>query len=321
MIIVTGAYGFIGSCLVQRLNERGHKDVVVVDDFYQENKEPNLAGKAIREWVHRDIFQSWFEKSAKYVDFVFHIGARTDTMSKDKQVFDTLNLNYSKEIWKICARAGIPLVYASSAATYGDGAHGYSDDESLLPKLQPMNEYAISKHAFDLWALEQKAAPPRWAGLKFFNVYGPNEYHKGRMASVIWHGFQQIDTTGNLKLFKSHKTGIADGEQKRDFIYVKDILDICLHFMDNTCPNGIYNAGTGQARTFLDLGRSIFSALELPESIEFIPTPENIRETYQYFTQAEMEKLRSTGYQKPFTSLEDGVREYVVDFLVLGTYY
>jgi ADP-L-glycero-D-manno-heptose 6-epimerase len=321
MIVVTGAYGFIGSCLVQRLNEHGHHDVFVVDDFYKDKKEPNLAGKGVREWIHRDIFLTWFAKSAKYVDFVFHLGARTDTTSKDKAVFDTLNLNYSKEIWKICARVGVPLIYASSAATYGDGSHGYSDDHAGLSSFKPMNLYAESKHDFDLWAVAQKSAPPRWTGLKFFNVYGPNEYHKARMASVVWHGYKQITENGTLKLFKSHKKGIQDGEQKRDFIYVGDIADICLHFMDKECPNGIYNAGTGQARTFLDLGNALFSSMELPASIEFIPTPENIRDTYQYFTQAEITKLRSAGYQKEFTSLEDGVKEYVRDFLIPGRNY
>lgn len=321
MIIVTGAYGFIGSCLVQRLNEHGHRDIVVVDDFYKDKKEPNLAGKGIREWIHRDIFPAWFAKQAQFGDIVFHLGARTDTTSKDKAVFDTLNLNYSKEIWRICAQEGIPLVYASSAATYGDGSHGYGDHHEGLSKLRPMNFYAESKHDFDLWALSQESAPPRWAGLKFFNVYGPNEYHKARMASVVWHGYKQITETGQLKLFKSHKKGIKDGEQKRDFIYVKDITDICLYFMQHACPNGIYNAGTGEARTFLDLGHALFTALDIPPAIEFIPTPENIRDTYQYYTQAEMDKLRSVGYHRDFCSLEHGVAEYVREYLVSGRYY
>ncbi len=321
MIIVTGAYGFIGSCLVQRLNEHGYRDIIVVDDFYKDKKEPNLTGKGVREWIHRDIFLTWFARSAKYVDCVLHLGARTDTTSKDKAIFDALNLNYSKDLWKICVRAGVPMIYASSAATYGNGSHGYNDDDAGLSILKPMNMYAESKHDFDLWALEQNSAPPKWAGLKFFNVYGPNEYHKARMASVVWHGYKQITATGTLKLFESHKKGIADGEQKRDFIYVKDITDICMHFMNHECSNGIYNAGTGQARSFLDLGKALFDALDLPAAIEFIPTPENIRNTYQYYTQAEISKLRSAGYQKEFTSLEDGVREYVRDFLIPGSYY
>jgi ADP-L-glycero-D-manno-heptose 6-epimerase len=321
MIIVTGAYGFIGSCMVQYLNEKGHRDIVVVDDFYKEKKEPNLAGKRIREWIHRDIFQKWFSKHAKYVDVVFHLGARTDTTSHDKEAFDTLNLDFSKEIWKTCTRVGIPLIYASSAATYGDGEHGYTDDHEGLSALKPMNLYAESKHQFDLWAIPQKNAPPRWAGLKFFNVYGPNEYHKGRMASVVWHGYRQIEETGVLKLFKSHKKGIKDGHQQRDFIYVKDITDICLFFFEHNCPSGIYNAGTGEARTFLDLGKSIFAALDRKRSIDYIPTPENIRDTYQYYTQADMTKLRGIGYQKEFTPLEEGVKEYVQNFLVSGAYY
>lgn len=321
MIVVTGAYGFIGSCLVRQLNEIGRKDIVVVDDFYQDRKEPNLMSKWIREWIHRDIFLTWFAKNAKYIDVVFHLGARTDTTSRDKPVFDELNLRYSQEIWKICARSGVVLIYASSAATYGDGAHGYDDDHALLSRLKPMNAYAESKHAFDLWALEQKQAPPRWAGLKFFNVYGPNEYHKDRMASVAWHGYEQIRATGTLKLFQSHKEGVADGHQKRDFIYVKDVVDVCTHFMQSECPNAIYNLGTGQARTFLDLGNAIFKAMGRKPAIEFIPTPENIRDTYQYFTQAEMRKLRETGYQKAFTSLEDGVSDYVRNFLIPKAHY
>ena len=321
MIVITGAYGFIGSCLVQRLNEHGYRDIIVVDDFYKDKKEPNLSGKGIREWIHRDIFLPWFSKSAKYVDFVFHLGARTDTTSKDKQVFDTLNLNYSKEIWNTCSHVGVPLIYASSAATYGDGSHGYNDDHAGLSSLKPMNLYAESKHEFDLWAIDQKTAPTRWTGLKFFNVYGPNEYHKARMASVVWHGYKQIAENGTVKLFKSHKKGIADGEQKRDFIYVKDIADICIHFMVNECTNGIYNAGTGQARTFLDLGHALFRSLDMPAQIDFIPTPDSIRETYQYYTEAEMTKLRGSGYQNNFTSLEEGVTEYVRDFLLSGKYY
>lgn len=321
MIVVTGAYGFIGSCLVRHLNELGHRDIVVVDDFYQDRKEPNLAEKCIREWIHRDIFPGWFAKNAKYIDLVFHLGARTDTISTDTTLFDRLNLHYSQEIWKTCTRSGVNLIYASSAATYGDGKHGYGDAHSDLAALEPMNAYAMSKHAFDVWAMEQKHTPPLWAGLKFFNVYGPNEYHKGRMASVVWHGFQQIRQTGRLRLFQSHKEGIADGEQKRDFVYVKDIIDICTHFMSKTCPNGIYNAGTGDARTFLDLGRAIFHSMGLDPEIEFIPTPENIRSTYQYFTQAEVGKLRATGFDKAFTSLEDGVSEYVRHYLIPGKYY
>lgn len=321
MIVVTGSYGFIGSYLVGYLNACGHRDIIVVDDFYQDSKEANLVGKGIREWVHRDIFLSWLDKNAKYVDMVYHLGARTDTTSTDKAIFDTLNVNYSKEIWRLCVRSGVPLIYASSAATYGDGAFGYSDDHDIVPSLKPMNAYAESKQEFDLWVLEQKQAPPKWAGLKFFNVYGPNEYHKGRMASVVWHGFNQIRDTGTLKLFKSHKKGVADGEQKRDFIYVKDIADVCFHFMDRDCPDGLYNVGTGKARTFLALGKAIFNALDEPINIEFVPTPENIRDTYQYFTEAEMGKLRATGYRKEFTSLEEGVTDYVQHYLSPGKYY
>ncbi len=321
MIIVTGAYGFIGSCLVRALNERGHRDIVVVDDFYKDKKEPNLAGKWIREWIHRDIFMQWFEKSANYIDVVFHLGARTDTISTDKAVFEDLNLQFSQSVWKICTRAGIPLIYASSAATYGDGAHGYSDDHDGLSVLKPMNAYAESKHAFDLWCLAQKDSPPSWYGLKFFNVYGPNEYHKGRMASVVMHGYYQVVNTGILKLFKSHKKGVRDGDQKRDFIYVQDILDICLFFMQGEQVSGIYNAGTGTARTFRDLGNALFAALSKKTEIEYTPTPESIRENYQYFTEADITKLRSAGFTKEFISLKDGIDEYVSGYLGENKYY
>ncbi len=322
MIIVTGAYGFIGSCLVNYLNGQGHTtDLIVVDDFYQVEKERNLEGKSIRDWIHRDIFLSWFEKSAGIIDLVFHMGARTDTVDPDPKIFRQLNLDYSKEIWNICTRHRIPLVYASSAATYGNGEHGFSDRLEDLEKLQPLNQYAISKNEFDKWALDQKDAPPAWAGLKFFNVYGPNEYHKGRMASVIYHAFHQIRKTGKMKLFRSHHPDYADGHQKRDFIYVKDVVEMCDFFRKNPFENGLYNIGTGKARTFLDLVNATFNAMGLPPKIEFIDTPEDIRENYQYFTEAEMHKLASAGYRKGATSLEDGIDDYVRNYLIPDKVY
>lgn len=317
MIVVTGAYGFIGSCLVGYLNETGHEtDLIVVDDFYQTRKEPNLEGKSIRDWIHRDIFPGWFEKSAGIIDFVFHLGARTDTVDPDPEIFEKLNLSYSKAIWEICAKQQIPLVYASSAATYGSGLHGFSDSHDQLDDFQPMNQYAISKNEFDKWALQQKSAPPSWAGLKFFNVYGPNEYHKGRMASVVFHAYNQIRKTGKMKLFRSHRPDYANGHQKRDFIYVKDVVRMCDFFRLNSFDPGLYNIGTGKARTFLDLVHATFNALDLEPDIEFIDTPEDIRENYQYFTEAEMQKLALAGYQKPITSLEDGIRDYVRHYLI-----
>lgn len=322
MIVVTGALGFIGSCLVRALNDAGHGlDVIVVDDFYKDHKEANLDGKIVREWIHRDIFLNWFHKSHAVVDFVFHLGARTDTVDPDPQIFQKLNLDYSKTLWTICARHDIPMIYASSAATYGNGEFGFSDGHDLVDQYLPLNEYARSKNAFDAWALKQKETPPKWAGLKFFNVYGPNEYHKNRMASVIFHAYNQIRKTGKMKLFRSHRPDFEDGHQRRDFIYVKDVVDMCMFFKTHDIESGLYNIGTGQARTFLDLVHATFSALDMTPDIEFIDTPEDIRENYQYFTEAEMDKLARAGYENNMTSLEAGVREYVQDYLMTRSFF
>lgn len=323
MIILTGVSGFIGSCLLTHLNQSGfNREIVVVDDFYKLYKDKNTDNKAVREWMHRDIFLDWFEKTTQKVDLVLHIGARTDTTLMDTDVFDQLNVNYSKRIWTACARKEIPMIYASSAATYGDGSLGFDDNHENIHLLKPLNPYGDSKHQFDLWALAQDEKPPFWVGCKFFNVYGPNEYHKGRMASVIFHTYHQIRSTGGMKLFKSHRPDYADGHQSRDFIYVKDILDIITFFIQNpTTESGIYNFGTGQARTFLDLARNTFVAMGIPENISYIDTPIDIRDTYQYFTEANMTKLRDAGYTKPFYSLEDGVSEYVKDYLIRDKYF
>ena len=323
MIVVTGASGFIGSCLVGKLNEQGHdKDVIVVDDFYKDYKDDNLKSKWVRDWIHRDLFLDWFEKSQERVKFVFHLGARTDTTEKNKKIFDELNLKYSKRIWKICTEKQIPLVYASSAATYGGGEHGYNDSHSIVSKLEPLNPYGISKNDFDIWVLKQKKTPPFWAGMKFFNVYGPNEYHKKRMASVVFQTAKQIKETDGMKLFRSHKKEVKNGHQQRDFIYVKDVLDILFFFYkiaDRTGKNkkksGLYNVGTGKARTFLDLAKATFHALNLEPKISFIDTPKDIRGNYQYFTEANMKKLRAAGYKKEFYSLEDGIEDYVKNYL------
>jgi len=323
MIVLTGVSGFIGSCFLTKLNEMGHlRDVVVVDDFYKEYKDKNTDGKPVRESMHRDIFLEWFEKSSQKIDIVIHLGARTDTTLMDVDIFDQLNLNYTKRIWNVCTAKGIPLIYASSAATYGDGNLGFDDDHNSISSLMPLNPYGDSKHQFDVWALKQKTSPPFWIGCKFFNVYGPNEYHKGRMASVVFHTFQQIHSSGKMKLFKSHRPDIDNGHQSRDFIYIKDIVDMLLFFMHHQdVDNGIYNFGTGKARTFLDLAGSTFNAMDLKHKIEFIDTPEDIRDTYQYFTQANMDKLFKAGYNQNFWSLEDGVEDYVKYYLKPKKYY
>lgn len=316
MIIVTGAAGFIGSCLVEKLNNERYFDLVLVDDFSNEKKSSNLQGKKFTAKVHRDEFTEWLKQNQRLVQFVFHLGARTDTTEFNKSIFDKLNLNYSKSVWNVCVEFGLPLVYASSAATYGEGENGYEDKHSLVEKLKPLNPYGESKQEFDEWALKQERKPYFWAGLKFFNVYGPNEYHKGRMASVVFHAFNQIKETGKMKLFRSHNPKYKDGEQLRDFIYVKDTVDVCFFLMQHRKDSGIYNLGTGKARTFNDLVRNVFTSMNKKESIEYIDTPVDIRDKYQYFTEAKMEKLKSIGYTKPFTSLEEGVKDYVTNYLM-----
>lgn len=321
VIVVTGAAGFIGSCLVSKLNREGFNFIIAVDDFSKHEKMENLEGKTIQERVERSEFFNWLDKNQEEVEFIFHIGARTDTTEFDRAIFEELNVQYSKEIWHRCVAYQIPLVYASSAATYGLGEQGYLDDESLIPKLLPLNPYGDSKNEFDLWALAQEKKPFFWAGLKFFNVYGPNEYHKGRMASVIFHAFHQIRKTGKMKLFRSHHPDFRDGEQMRDFVYVKDVVEVCTFLMHHRKNSGIYNLGSGQARTFKDLVKGTFSAMQIEPVIEFIDTPADIRDKYQYFTEASMEKIRSIGYTQPFHTLEAGIEDYVTNYLIPNEYY
>ena len=321
MMVVTGAAGFIGSCLISRLNQENFNYIIAVDDFSNPEKQKNLTGKKVQEFVDRNNFFDWLAQNQQEVEFIFHIGARTDTAEFDWQIFEELNLSYTKKIWEACCDYQIPLVYASSAATYGLGEFGYEDDESLIPQLQPLNPYGKSKNEFDIWALKQEKKPFFWAGLKFFNVYGPNEYHKGRMASVIFHAFKQIQKTDGMKLFRSHNPDFKDGEQQRDFIYVKDLVDVIIFLMHHRNDSGIYNLGTGTARTFLDLTKSTFSAMGVKENISFIDTPIDIRDKYQYFTEANMSKLRSIGYTNHFYSLEEGVKEYVQEYLSKNAYY
>jgi len=321
MIIVTGAAGFIGSCLIAKLNELNFNYIIAVDDFSNEEKNKNLIGKKIKERVERTDFFQWLDQNNREVEFLFHIGARTDTTEFNKEIFDNLNVNYSKKVWLACVKYQIPLVYASSAATYGLGELGYDDNESEIHLLKPLNPYGDSKNDFDNWALKQEEKPFFWAGLKFFNVYGPNEYHKSRMASVIWHAYRQILSNGSLKLFKSHKPEYQDGEQIRDFIYVKDLVDVCIFLMEHRKNSGIYNLGTGKARSFNDLGKSTFAALNKPVQINYIDTPLDIRDKYQYFTEANMKKLMDIGYTKPFYTLEEGVKDYVQNYLVKGLYW
>jgi len=316
MIVITGAAGFIGSCLISRLNHEGHENLVLVDDFSQQGKAANFEGKAFAEKVERSAFIEWLKKNHAKVGFIYHIGARTDTTEFNRQILDDLNLDYTKALWQLCTAHSIPLVYASSAATYGLGEHGYDDDETKIPLLKPLNPYGDSKNEFDKWALQQEEKPPVWIGFKFFNVYGPNEYHKGRMASVIFHAFGQVQQHSRVKLFRSHNPNYTDGGQLRDFVYVKDVVDVLFFTYNHRIRNGIYNLGSGKARTFLDLANATFKALGKEPAIDFIDTPADIRDKYQYFTEANMSKLIKAGYTKPFTSLEDGVEDYVKNYLL-----
>jgi ADP-L-glycero-D-manno-heptose 6-epimerase len=321
MMVVTGAAGFVGSCLIQRLNELNFNYIVAVDHFDNPEKKKNLAHKKIQEYVDRDQFFEWLEKNNKHIDFIFHIGARTDTTEFDKAIFDRLNVEYSKKIWKACIDYQIPLIYASSAATYGNGEFGYDDNEALIPQLKPLNPYGDSKNDFDIWALQQKKKPMFWAGLKFFNVYGPNEFHKGRMASVIFHAFHQIKKTGKMNLFRSHKAEYTDGGQMRDFVYVKDVCNVIIFLMRNRKDSGIYNLGSGKARTFLDLVKNTFKNMGVAEDISFIDTPIDIRDKYQYFTEANMNKLKNIGYTEKFYTLEEGIEDYVKSYLIAEKYW
>ena len=321
MIIVTGASGFIGSCLVKRLNDAGKEDLILVDDFSDPVKERNLAGKRFLKKIHRDDFITWMNDHGSEISFFYHIGARTDTTEFDVSVFNRLNLDYSKSVWNYCVKFHIPLVYASSAATYGAGELGYEDDELQIPKLKPLNPYGDSKNDFDKWALLQQEKPPLWVGLKFFNVYGPNEYHKERMASVIFHAFNQIKNTGKARLFRSHRPDFKDGWQLRDFVYVRDVIEVCYYFLEHQQTSGIFNLGSGTARSFYELATATFLAMGKEVTIEYIDIPEDIRANYQYFTEAAMGKMRKAGYTLPFYSLEDGINDYVSNYLIPNLYF
>ena len=307
--------------MVGYLNRKGYHNIIIVDEFDDENKKLNYEDKKIVARVDRNELFNWLNDHPMQIDFVFHLGARTDTTEFDYTVLEKLNVDFSKKIWGYCVEKNISLVYASSAATYGDGELGYKDDHDLPYKLNPLNPYGKSKNEFDKWVLKEKTQPPFWAGLKFFNVYGPNEYHKNRMASVIFHSFNQIKSSGKVKLFRSHKAEYKDGEQLRDFVYVKDVVDICYWLMNEKPASGLYNLGTGKARTFKDLVTAIFKSLDKEPVIEFIDTPLDIRDKYQYFTEADMNKLRRVGYKEDFYSLEEGVETYVKNFLLDKKYY
>ncbi len=311
MIVVTGAAGFIASNLVEKLNQENFNELILVDKFDNPLKNKNLDGFKYKEKVDREVFLDWLDHNYEEVEFIFHLGARTDTTEFDRALLWKLNTDYTKEVWNRCVAYQIPLLYASSAATYGLGELGYKDDESLIPQLKPLNPYGESKNEFDKWALTQEKKPFFWVGLKFFNVYGSRESHKGRMASVVWHAYNQIKETGEMKLFRSHNPQYKDGEQMRDFVYVKDVCEVMYWMMHHRKDSGIYNMGSGQARTFLDLVKAVFKAMGKEEKISFVDTPADIRDKYQYFTEADMGKMRGVGYGDEFTGLAKGVKNYI----------
>tara|TARA_B100001250_G_scaffold12994_1_gene11377 strand:- start:1352 stop:2317 length:966 start_codon:yes stop_codon:yes gene_type:complete len=321
MIIVTGAAGFIGSCLVSKLNSLDKNNLILVDDFSNEQKNKNLDGKLFSEKIERDVFIEWFKCNNNRAEEVYHIGARTDTTEFNMSIFDKLNFNYSKELWKICALNRIPFIYASSAATYGSGEFGFEDNHDILDNLIPLNPYAVSKNNFDKWVLKQDDQPPFWAGIKFFNVYGPNEFHKGNMASVIFHAVHQIQSVGSVQLFRSYKKQYNDGEQLRDFIYIKDVVDVLTLMISSKKKCGLFNLGSGRARTFNDLVKATFCAMDLQPKIKYIHMPSNIRANYQYFTKANIKKIQNFYYKKQFTNLEDGVSDYVRNYLLKQEYF
>lgn len=321
MIIVTGAAGFIGSCIVKKLNDQGRKDIICVDRFEEDDKWLNLRGLHFDEYIHADEFIQPEVMESIYanetIEAVYHMGACSSTTERDVDYLMKNNVEYSKIIFAMCTDYNVPLVYASSAATYGAGENGYKDNHEGVDSLMPLNAYGYSKQLVDEWALRQEHTPERWYGVKFFNVYGPNEYHKGNMKSVVAQAHTQINEVGKVKLFKSYKEEYEDGGQLRDFVYVKDCVDAMLRLIneEHSGPNGIYNLGTGKARSFADLVKATFKAMDKPENIEFIEMPESLRGQYQYYTQAEMNKLESALPGFKFHSLEDGVKDYVQSHL------
>ena len=321
MIIVTGGAGFIGSAFVWKLNENGIDDILVVDHMGSGGKWQNLVKRRVKDIIHKDELMPWLNSQSKPtgIEAIIHMGACSSTTQMDMDYLLQNNVHYSMNLWNFCTKHKIPFIYASSAATYGSGESGYSDNPKKIPGLRPINPYGYSKQLFDCWASTQKERPPFWCGLKFFNVYGPQEYHKGGQASVVYHAFPQVRDKLELKLFKSYRPGLDHGDQKRDFVYVKDVVDVMFHLVQvrRVAVSGIYNLGSGKARTFADLGRGVFKALgQKKEKFEWIEMPEALRNQYQYFTEANLELLRQrTGYKAKFTTLEEGIKDYVTNYL------
>jgi ADP-L-glycero-D-manno-heptose 6-epimerase len=323
MIVITGGAGMIGSIIAWHLNTKlGRDDLIITDRITHEAQWQNLVHRHYVEYLDKDQLFDWLEDN-DHVTAVIHMGAISATTERDFNKLVADNIHYSQDLWSWCAEHEVPFFYASSAATYGGGERGYND--LSIDHLRPLNGYGYSKHFFDQWVLRQVAdkqpTPPAWAGFKFFNVYGPNEYHKERMASVAFHTFNQFKETGTMKLFKGTKAGVEDGMQLRDFVYVKDAASVVAYFLNaglskRNAPNGIYNIGTGEARSFKDLATNVMTSMTREPHITYIDMPLDLQGKYQYFTQASMDKLRKAGYKTPFTSLEDGVKDYVQHYLM-----
>lgn len=323
MIVITGGAGMIGSIMAWHLNNKlGRQDLVIVDRITHENQWQNLVHRHYAEYLDKDQLFEFLEENDG-ITAVIHMGAISATTERDFNKLVADNMHYSQDLWSWCTEYEVPFFYASSAATYGGGEQGY--DDTSIENLRPLNGYGYSKHFFDQWVMQQvaqkQATPPAWAGFKFFNVYGPNEYHKERMASVAYHTFNQFSETGTMRLFKGTKPGVEDGMQLRDFVYVKDVADVMGFFLEaalknKPVANAIYNIGTGQARSFKDLATSVMTSMNREPNITYIDMPQDLQGKYQYFTQAEMKKLRDAGYKKPFTTLEEGVKDYVQNYLL-----
>lgn len=320
MILVTGGAGFIGSVLVKELNKKGITDIVIVDRLAKSEKWKNLRGLKFSEYILADDFFE-LELDDLFEEFtsIYHMGACSSTTEKNVDYLMKNNVEFSRNIFTMACELGIPLVYASSAATYGDGKFGYSDDHKKIESLIPLNPYGFSKQVFDQWALEQRKRPPVWFGVKFFNVYGPNEYHKDGMYSVVYKAFKEIEESGRVKLFKSHRPDFKDGEQLRDFVYVKDVVRAMIELMNikDERKSGIVNMGTGKARSFNDLVTATFKAMNKNVAIDYVDMPDHVRNQYQYFTEAKMEKFHSLVPNFVWSSLEDGVTDYVKNHLLL----
>jgi len=320
MIVVTGGAGFIGSAIIWRLNSLDQKNIIVVDELGTDEKWKNLSGLSFDDFIHKNDFLEVIETKLKHgISAIIHMGAISSTTEKNADLLLKNNYEYTKKLAEFCIKTNARFIYASSAATYGSGERGFNDSEDDIMSLRPLNMYGYSKHLFDLWALNENLFG-KITGLKYFNVYGPNEYHKGDMRSVVHKAFEQALSTGKVKLFKSKNPNYKDGEQKRDFLFVKDAVEMTLYFMNNPGKNGLFNVGSGTARTWNDLVKALFGALGKPVNIEYIEMPEHLSEKYQYFTEAKMDKIKKAGYSKPISSLEDGVTDYVKNYLLKYKY-